>query len=148
MLSQGRQGGLNVMLVPGQTGFYLGEPSVSVPAEADGAAALTASRFGIRTWLEGDTAKVVVYAVVADPRDPARELETPIALHRLAVGERVRVTETERWGAVPVVLRLVQRVSRRRSRPARREIRLRRPEHPVPDEDDAEERPADRVHDR
>ena len=77
LLSQEREGGLNVVLAVRQTAFYLGQPSTSVPAEPRFGAALAASRFSIRTWMDGGKATVVVYAVVNE-RASGRELETPL----------------------------------------------------------------------
>ena len=112
LLSQDRPGGVNVMLGLKQSAFYLGEPSASVPADAIKGVALAASRFTIRTWQEGDNAKVVIYAVVSAAQTPKGELETPIAMYSLAPRQSVRVTETEQWGAAPVLIRIVQRVTR------------------------------------
>jgi len=90
-----------------QSGFYIGGPSISVPAKAAPGAALKASRFAVRTWHEGDAARVVVYAVVTDATMPQGELETAIATYSLALGARMTVTQTEPFGAVPVTLRVV-----------------------------------------
>jgi hypothetical protein len=112
LLSQDREGGMNVVLAVRQTAFYIGQPSTSVPAEPRAGAALTASRFSIRTWMDGDRATVVVYAVINE-RASGRELETPIAVYRLPDGGHpVRVTETEQWGAAPITLRLIRPLRR------------------------------------
>lgn len=112
LLSQEREGGMNVVLAVRQTAFYLGQPSTSVPAEPRAGAALAASRFSIRTWMDGDKAIVVVYAVVTE-RTSGRELETPIAVYRLLDnGRPARVTETVEWGAAPITLRLIRRLGR------------------------------------
>lgn len=102
-------GGTFAMLGLEQTEFYIGEPSVVVPAKAMPGATLKASHFAIRAWWEAEKIKTVVYAVVADPRAPNDALETPIATYALAIGQRVRVTQTEQWGASPIVLGTLQR---------------------------------------
>lgn len=108
-LTENATGGTFVMLGLNQTEFYIGEPSVSVPAKAMTGATLTASRFAIRAWREAEKISVVVYAVLTDPRVPNGALETPIATYSLASGERVRVTQTEQWGASPFSLWTLQR---------------------------------------
>jgi hypothetical protein len=112
LLSQDRRGGANAILGLQRTDFYLGAPSVSVPAEPLQDATLTASRFSIRTWTDGPQARVVVYAVTTATNTSRGEIETPIALHTLTDGESVRVRETERWGAAPVTIRLMRRLPR------------------------------------
>jgi hypothetical protein len=112
MLSQDRSGGANAILGLQRTGFYLGAPSVGVPAEPLQDATLTASRFSIRTWTDGPQAKVLVYAVITGAKTSTGEIETPIALYTLTDGGAVRVSETERWGAAPVTIRLVRRLPR------------------------------------
>ena len=106
LLSQDRAGGMNVVLGLNQDTFYLGGPAVSVPAESLPGTSLLASRFAIRAWREGDLARVVVYAVVLG------DIEVPIATHLLRHGSNIRVTETGKWGAAPVVLRLVRPLRR------------------------------------
>ena len=112
LLSQDRPGGMNVVLGLKQSDFYLGQPSASVPAEPVVGATLMASRFSIRAWTEGGAAKVVVYAVLTDATPSTREIETPIGVYILTSGRTARVTETANWGAAPIVLRLVQRLTR------------------------------------
>ena len=112
LLSQDGPGGINVLLGARQEGFYLGDPAVSVTAQAINGKTLMASRFAIRAWQEGDGTKVVVYAVVPSEKAPIRELEVPIAMHVLRQSAHIRVTETGTWGAAPVVLRLVRPLRR------------------------------------
>ena len=102
-------GGQFAMLGLEQTEFYIGEPSVIVPAKAMPGATLKASQFAVRAWREADKIQAVVYAVVPDPIVPNGALETPIATYTLPVGQRVRVTQTEQWGASPIVLSTLQR---------------------------------------
>ena len=111
MLSQDQPGGLNVILGLKQTMFYLGDPSVSVPAIGRAGVTPTASRFTVRAWQEGDTARVVIYASVLSAT--GSDLEVVIGTYSLRTGGTVRVTETEKFGASPVVLRMVRRLPRR-----------------------------------
>src|SRR5688572_8894761 len=92
-----------------QTEFYIGEPAVIVPARAMTGATPKASHFAVRAWREAERIKAVVYAVVTDRGAPNGALETPIATYTLPVGQRVRVTQTELWGASPIVLSTLQR---------------------------------------
>ena len=110
LISQERRGGVNVVLKITQNAFYLGEPAVSVPAEALTGATLRAARFAVRSWQEGDHARIVVYAVVLDTPVANRTLETAIATYALKSASRqpIRVTETAEWGAAPIVLRTVR----------------------------------------
>ena len=113
MLSQDGPGGVNVNVRLQQTSFYLAEPSGSVPAQPLTATAQpTASRFSVRAWTEADKIRVVAFAVIPDPRDAARSLETPIdtvTLDRLGAGYLV---DTAKWGARPVIVRAVRRLGR------------------------------------
>ena len=113
MLSQDGPGGVNVMVRLQQTSFYLAEPSGSAPAEPLTATTQpTASRFSVRAWTEADKIRVVAFAVIPDPRDPARSLETPIdtfTLDRVGAGHLV---DTAQWGARPVMVWAVRRLER------------------------------------
>lgn len=60
--------------------------------------------FGIRAWKEGQLARVVVYAVLDDPRVPNGYSETPVATFTLARGRYVWVNELTKWGEPPVVV--------------------------------------------
>jgi hypothetical protein len=106
-------GGFFAMLRLDQTQFYIGEPSITIPTKAIAGASMTASRFSVRAWQDGDRVSAVLYAVVADPRMPNGELETPIATRTLRAGERVQVPEMEKWGAAPVTLTVGQRFPNR-----------------------------------
>jgi hypothetical protein len=108
MISQERRGGVNVILKITQNAFYIGEPAVSVPAEALTGAALRASRFAVRGWREGDHARIVVYALVIDSQVANKTLETAIATYAVQGANPIRVTETAEWGAAPIVLRPVR----------------------------------------
>ena len=107
MISHGR---LNFILRITQDAFYLGEPAISVPAEALPGATLRVSRFSVRGWQEGDHLRAVVYAVVPEPQASGKTIETAIATYTLTFGGSgaVRVTETAEWGAGPMVLRYVR----------------------------------------
>ena len=103
-------GNLNFVMKITQDAFYLGEPAMSIPAEALPGATLRASRFSVRGWQEGDHSRVVIYAVVADPQAASKTLETAIATYTLKFESygTVRMTETAEWGAAPMVLRAVR----------------------------------------
>lgn len=58
-----------------------------------------AGRFQVTAWREGDKVRMVVYAVVSDPRVPNGETQTPIKTVALSVGQWVEVSETQAWGA-------------------------------------------------
>jgi hypothetical protein len=60
--------------------------------------------FGIRSWKEGQSARVVVYAVLDDPRVPQGHSETPIATFTLRRGRHVWVNEVTKWGEPPMVV--------------------------------------------
>ena len=110
MVSQ-ESGGVNVHVRLQHTNFYLDEPSASVPAEPLSAAStLLASRFAVRAWTEAETIRVVVYAVIPDPRNTARSLETPISTFPLARVGATQVVDAAQWGARPVIVRAVRRV--------------------------------------
>ena len=93
-------GSLNYILSITQDGFYLGEPAVSVQAEALTGTTLRASRFAVRGWRERDQIRVVVYAVVTDPQATSKTIDTAIATYVLKFGTSVavRITETAEWG--------------------------------------------------
>ena len=110
LVSQDAAGGVNVMLPLSQTTFYLGEPSVGVPAAA-GTGALIAERFTVRAWHEGQAVRVVVYASLP-AKSGARVVETPIATYAMAPGDSARVTATEEFGATPLKLRLLRRLGK------------------------------------
>jgi hypothetical protein len=62
-------------------------------------ATMTELGFNVRAWKEGDRARVMVYARLADKRAPTGATETPVATFTIAPGESVEVRETEKWGA-------------------------------------------------
>ena len=104
----------NYILQVEGTNFYLGEPAVSVRAEALPNSTPRASRFTVRAWHEGDHARVVVSAVVPDPQVPTRELETAIATYPVYWngGAPVGVSEMAEWGAGRMQLRAVRPMKR------------------------------------
>jgi hypothetical protein len=77
------------------------EPYIGTPFAGAGAGltegGVPAVTFGIRSWREGDKARVVVYAVLKDTRAPAGHTETPIATFTMSPGESVEVPETDQW---------------------------------------------------
>lgn len=103
-------GNLNYVMTITQDAFYLGEPALSVRAEAIPGATLRVSGFSVRGWQEGDHARVVVYAVLPAPEASGKALETAIATYTLKFGSAwtARVTESAEWGAAPIVLRAVR----------------------------------------
>ena len=112
-------GGMNAILEITKSEFYLGEPSVSVSAQARPGSGLAASRFTVRAWLEGDQTRMVIYAVVRNETG-ARDVETPIAIYgwpSVHPGvDALVVTETSQWGAEPIVLRPVRPLTTRGAR--------------------------------
>jgi hypothetical protein len=73
---------------------------------------VTASGFRVRTWKEGDVARVVVYAVMIDDRAPQSQTETPISTFTLTLGQSVEVRETGDWGAAHVAVSAIAAPSR------------------------------------
>jgi hypothetical protein len=93
-----------------RTEIYLDAPSAEVPVRAAvPGATVAASSFRIRAWKEGEAPRVVVYAVMADPRAPRRETETAIATFLLAVGGSMVVSQTQEWGGKPIMVSVSQR---------------------------------------
>ena len=90
-----------------KTAFYLGSPSAWVVAKATPGTTLDAG-FGVRAWKEGDKTRLVVFAVLHDPRSPASQTETPISTVALALGESVEVKEAPSWGAHLLVSAVAQ----------------------------------------
>lgn len=86
----------------------MAEPYVAGPfagtAAREGRGERAVLTFGIRSWKEGQLARVVVYAVLADPRVPEGHSETPIATFTLARGRHVWVNEVTKWGEPPLVV--------------------------------------------
>lgn len=84
------------------------EPYVAGPFVGTAAREVRGDRqvltFGIRSWKEGQLARVVVYAVLDDPRVPEGHSETPIATFTLARGRHVWVNEVTKWGEPPIVV--------------------------------------------
>jgi hypothetical protein len=104
-----RTGGVNSAVQVNQTGFYLGAPVASVPAEALPGASLSAARFTLRAWQDGDRTRAVLYAVV-ETGPEIREVETPIATYEFRSNSPARVYgfDTQQWSAAPVVLRPIR----------------------------------------
>jgi len=108
---QGELGTNSILGVQG-TAFYLGEPALSVRANALPSATLRTSRFIVRGWQEGDHARVFISAIVPDSQTPNRELETPVATYAVSRNDAVRVTEMADWGAMPMILHAVRPMKR------------------------------------
>jgi hypothetical protein len=88
---------------------YSGAPSASVAAQPQTSAVPpTAKAFAIRGWQEAGSTRVVVYAVtVSDVNGKPVETMTQIATHLLALGQSAQVTETARYGSLPVTVTAV-----------------------------------------
>lgn len=81
---------------------YSGGPWASVTAKPLRTSEPIASEFRIRAWDENGNARVVVYAVVPEPK--GREKEAQIATFILVAGQSVEVVETERYEAAHVTV--------------------------------------------
>jgi hypothetical protein len=67
----------------------------------------TVSDFRIRTWVEGDGARVLVFAVTRKAGSPVGsddEREIQIASVALSSGQSMEITATERYNARPITL--------------------------------------------
>jgi hypothetical protein len=97
----------NVFLVRHSV-FYLADPVAFVLGRSlEGRADPVVSKFSCRGWWERDQVRVVVYAVITDKRSPAGEIEAPIAMRLLKVGQSAEVSETEAWNAAHVFIRVI-----------------------------------------
>ena len=86
------------------TEMFVGSKASVVSRPAVAGAPVSVSSFGIGAWKEGDKARVIVYAIMSDPRAPKKQTETPIATFTLSLGQSRELTETEPWGAAPVLV--------------------------------------------
>lgn len=90
------------------TPYATGGPWAAVPARSlapDGTPAVT--DFRIRTWLEGDGVRVIVFAVTRKPGSPVNsddEREVQIASVALTAGQSVVIDATEKYNARRVTL--------------------------------------------
>jgi hypothetical protein len=93
---------------PVTTPYATGGPWAGVPARAlkpDGTP--TVSDFRIRSWVEGDGARVLVFAVARKPGSPLGsddEREIQIASVALSAGQSMEITATEKYDARPITL--------------------------------------------
>ena len=98
---------------PVTTPYASGGPWAGVPARAlKPDVTPTADEFRIRTWLEGDSARVLVFAVTRKPGSPVGsddERETQIASVALSSAQSMEITATEKYGARPITVRLIER---------------------------------------
>ena len=121
-LSSSAQSVLRVEITEGQfragmqpvtTPYATGGPWAGVPARAlKPDVTPTADDFRIRTWLEGDGARVLVFAVTRKPGSPVGsddDRETQIASVALSTAQSIEITATEKYGARPVTVRLIER---------------------------------------
>jgi|SRR4051812_11248879 len=97
-----------------RTGPYQRGPWAAIPATpAQTGAATSATDFRIRAWQEGDSARVVVYAVTrlttATTQQGASERETQIAAVLLSPGQSYTISTTEQYGAKPVTVSALAR---------------------------------------
>jgi len=93
---------------PVTTPYATGGPWAAVPARAlTPDLTPTVSDFRIRTWLEGDGARVLVFAVTRKSgsligSDDEREIQ--IASVALSNGQSLQITATEKFNARPITL--------------------------------------------
>lgn len=81
--------------------YWAGGPGAGVPAKSltpDSRA--MAYSFDVRSWMEGDRARVVVTAVLNGRGGPTTE----VCSFFISAGERREVSETERFGAGPITI--------------------------------------------
>ena len=107
------QGPLRVEITDGQfrsgmsaaaAPYAAGVPWAAVPAMAlQGGADPTVAEFRIRSWVEGEGARVLVFAVTrTDPRREANEEQ--IASVVVPIGQSVEITATEKYNARRITL--------------------------------------------
>lgn len=93
---------------PVTTPYATGGPWAGVPARASKPDATpTVSDFRIRTWVEGDGARVLVFAVTRKAGSPVGsddEREIQIASVALSSGQSMEITATEKYNARPITL--------------------------------------------
>ena len=96
---------VRVSLTPATEAYETGEPWVSVPARAitPDAPAPTASRFRMRAWMDGNRARVMLFAVRTSTESD-KETEERFATLLLARGETKIITATDTYGAAPIML--------------------------------------------
>ena len=83
---------------------YSGAPSIGAPARSlRSNTRPRADRFIVRSWIEGDQVRILVFARDRDKK------ETHIASALLKSGESWLVTQTEEYGAVPVTVLVSER---------------------------------------
>jgi hypothetical protein len=94
-----------VSVVPAAAPYDTGEPSVSIlarPIRPD-APQPTVVRFRMRAWMDGDGARVAVFAVTA-PTEATPGKEERLATFSLARGETKIITSTDAYGAAPIMV--------------------------------------------
>jgi hypothetical protein len=95
---------------PVATPYATGGPWAGVPARAlKSDVTPTVSDFRIRTWVEGNGARVLVFAVTRKPGSPLGsndEREVQIASVALTAAQSIEITATEKYNARSVTLRL------------------------------------------
>jgi hypothetical protein len=88
--------------------YATGGPWAGVPARAlKPELTPTVSDFRIRTWVEGDGARVLVFAVtrkLGSPIGSDDERELQIASVALSEGQSMEITATEKYNARPITL--------------------------------------------
>ena len=95
-------------LRPVTTPYATGGPWAGVPARAlKPDVTPTVSDFRIRTWIEGDGVRVLVFAVTRKPGSPLGsddEREVQIASVALSSEQSIEITATEKYNARPITL--------------------------------------------
>jgi hypothetical protein len=95
---------------PVTTPYATGGPWAGIPARAlKPDVTPAADDFRIRTWSEGDGARVLVFAVTRKPGAPVGsddERETQIASVALSTAQSMEITATEKYNARPITVTL------------------------------------------
>jgi hypothetical protein len=98
------EGSKRAGVVAERTAPYETAPSASITATPMKGRTPTAAAFRIRAWQEDGKARVVVFAVQKDSQSATGEREVKIATYLLALGESVKVAQTEQYGAAPITV--------------------------------------------
>jgi hypothetical protein len=101
-------GSSRAAMTPATTPYTTGGPSATVAARAlRPDVTPSAADFRIRSWTEGDRARVLVFAVTRKPGAPVGsddERETQIASVAMNADQSIEVTATEKYNARPITL--------------------------------------------
>jgi hypothetical protein len=104
-ITEGRsKAGMRAVITP----YATGGPSAGVPARAlNPDVTPTVTDFSIRAWVEGEGARVLVFAVTRKPGSPIDsddERQTQIASVALGAGQSLEITATEKYNARPITI--------------------------------------------